>query len=99
MNTTKLRRTYTKEFKLEAVRLAEESSLPNAQVARNLGIAEASLYQWRNQYSKKREKAFQNGTSLSPEQQELKQLKLELMQVKEERDVLKKAVAYFAKNP
>ncbi|MDX2471988.1 MAG: transposase [SAR324 cluster bacterium] len=99
MNTTKQRRTYTKEFKLEAVRLAEESSLPNAQVARNLGISEASLYQWRNKYSKNKEQAFKNTRSLSPEQQELKQLKLELIQVKEERDVLKKAVAYFAKNP
>jgi len=46
MNTIKLRRSYTKEFKLGAVSLAEESSLANAQVARNLGIAEASLYQW-----------------------------------------------------
>ena len=99
MNTTKLRRSYTKEFKLEAIRLAEDSNLPNAQVARNLGITVATLYQWKNQYSKKKDQAFKNGTSLSPEQQELKQLKLELMQVKEERDVLKKAVAYFAKHP
>jgi len=99
MKIKQSRKTYTKEFKFEAVRLAEESSQSYLQVARDLGVSNGSLSKWRDMYSQKKEKAFKNEVNLSSEAQEVKRLKLELMKVKEERDVLKKAVAYFAKNP
>ncbi len=87
-------RKYTTEFKLDAVRLALSSEKSQAQVARDLGINEASLYNWISQY---RGDVLDNPHSLSPEQ-ELAALKKENAQLKQEREILKKAAAYFAKH-
>ena len=86
-------RKYTKEFKLEAVRLALSSEQSQAQVARDLGINEPSLYNWISQY---RGEVLENEHTLSPEQ-ELVALKKENAQLRQEREILKKAAAYFAK--
>ena len=87
-------RKYTTEFKLDAVRLALSSESSQAQVARDLGIKEPSLYNWISQY---RGDVLESPNTLSPEQ-ELTALKKEVVQLKQERELLKKAAAYFAKH-
>ena len=87
------RRQHTSEFKQEAVRLAERKDVPVAQVARDLGICENLLYKWMRQFGKKAD-----GSVVSPdEHEELIRLRRENRILKEERDILKKAAAYFAK--
>lgn len=85
---------YTKEFKLDAVQLALSSNDSQAQVARNLGVNEQSLYNWVSLY---RGEVLDNGAGLSSEQ-EVAALKKEVAQLKQEREILKKAAAYFATN-
>lgn len=84
---------YPAEFKESAIRLAIESKQPFAQTARELGITKSSLYNWVNKYSKPQE-VMRNEEHLYDE---LKRLKKELDRVTQERDLLKKAAAYFAK--
>lgn len=87
-------RKYTTEFKLDAVRLALSSETSQSQVARDLGINEPSLHSWISQY---RGDVLDNPNTLSPEQ-ELVALKKENAQLKQEREILKKAAAYFARH-
>jgi transposase len=90
---------YSKEFKLEAIRLLNEGNKPVAEIARELGVKRTFLYRWRDQLNKKKEKAFKGaGRPKSDEMSELSVLKQELKEVKEERDILKKAAAYFARD-
>lgn len=91
---------YSKEFKLEAIRLLNEGSKPVAEIARELGVKRTFLYRWRNQLNKGQEKAFSRnpGRPKKDEMSELSKLKQELKEVKEERDILKKAAAYFARD-
>lgn len=89
------RRIFSREYKIEAVQLVEQSDIPLAQVARNLGINPNMLYRWRNQFSESDKTAFPgNGTARD---RELAKLKRELKQLKKERDFLREAAAYFAK--
>ena len=91
------RKVFTKEFKLEAVRLLEGSGRAAAEVARELGIRRNQLYKWQAELRSKDAQAFP-GRGQHPERaDELTRLKRELERVKEERDILKKAVAFFAK--
>lgn len=94
----KERRVYTTEFKREAVRLSEQADVSVIQVAQELGVSDYSLYKWRKQARSGGELAFPgNGkVALSAEQQENQRLKRELERVTQERDVLKKAVKFFA---
>lgn len=95
------RTTYTKEFKQEAVRLLEKGDKPAIELARELGIRRNLLYKWQEQIRAKGESAFSGPgrpQSDSSKEAEIKRLKQELEQVKEERDILKKAAAYFAKD-
>ena len=96
MKKTKKRQSFTKDFKLEAVRLAENSSRPKTQIAEELGISDVTLYKWCKAYHQNQSEAFQD-TGPATDQQTLRNLQLELERVKEERDILKKAVVYFAK--
>lgn len=87
------RRRFTSEFKEEAVKMAERGDIPVAQVARDLGINENLLYKWVKQFGKK-----PDGSQVTPsEHEELVRLRRENRILKEERDILKKAAAYFAK--
>jgi transposase len=94
--TTKTRRRYTDEFKTEAVRLVRDSARPVAQVARDLGIADHLLYRWRVE---QRQADSQGHTrkSMRTEQDELVRLRRENVTLKQERDFLKRAAAFFAK--
>lgn len=85
---------YTKQFKLDAVQLAISSEQSTAAIARDLGLNPNSLYAWINQY---RSELLNTGLELSPEQ-ELKQLRKEVSELRQEKEILKKAAAYFAKH-
>lgn len=91
--------TYTKEFKVEAVKLAETSGKSKSQIAQDLGISDSSLSRWCQEYGAHGEQAFPGSGHQLPEQEEIRQLKRELEVVRMERDILKKAVAIFSRLP
>ena len=99
VNPQRKRVRFTKEFKLEAVRLLERGEKPATQLALELGVARNQIYKWQAQLQTKGEdKAFRgSGAKRLSERSEVEQLKRELKKVTEERDILKKAAAYFAK--
>ncbi len=99
MSTVTSRRQYDREFKLEAVRLVTEGGRRVSEVARDLGIHENLLYNWRRKYLGDTVHAFPGKGHLKPADEELRRLKRELTDVKEERDILKKALAIFSKHP
>ena len=91
------RRQYSEEFKKDAVGHSLTSEKAVIEVAQDLGIAHSNLRRWRAQYSKKGELAFPgNGKQrLTPQEEEIKRLKKELYDVRQEQDILKKALAIF----
>ena len=91
------RKRYSREFKLEAVRLLEQSDKPIAELARELGIRRNLLYKWRDTLSEKGEASFPGAGRKRDFEEENARLRRELELVKEERDILKKAAAYFAR--
>jgi transposase len=91
------RRRFSREFKLEAIKLASQEGVPISQVARDLGIWETVLRRWKQQYEQKGEQAFGGSGHVAPRDEELVQLKRELARVKRERDFLKSAAVFFAK--
>lgn len=93
------RRSFSREFKLEAVRLVSERGLTVTQAARDLDIHETVLRRWVRQYQDDSAHAFPGAGQMKPEQAEIAQLKKEIRKLKAERDILKKAAAYFAKDP
>ena len=94
--TTK--KTYTKEFKHEAVSLLETSDKTGVEVARELGIKRNQLYKWREELKAKGDDAFQGpGRRPADQNNQVAQLKKENAQLKEELEILKKAAAYFAR--
>jgi transposase len=93
------RRTFSAEFKREAVRLALQPGNGKSQVARELGIHVNVLGKWIGQFESGRWEAQPGKTLKSEQQQEIERLRRELQRVKTERDILKKAMAYFAKEP
>ncbi len=97
MEERRKRKTYDRQFKLEAVRLVEEGRSV-ASVARDLGINENSLHHWRKQLSNDGKDAFPGHGKLKADEEELRRLDRELEEVKTERDILKKALGYFS-NP
>jgi len=89
------RQRFTKEFKLEAVQLLKQSGRPAAEIARELGIPRNRLYKWAAQLEA--HGTFPGSGRQATAAAELTRLKRELARVTEERDILKKAAAYFAK--
>ena len=94
--STKKRKTYNREFKLEAVRLITEKGYSIAEASRNLGVEYSVLRRWKNHLANDPEHAFPGKGRLKPDDQQLRDLQRELKRTKEERDILKKALAYFA---
>ena len=94
------RQRYIKEFKLEALRLLEQSDKPAADVARELGVRRNQLYKWKQQLSNKgTDQAFQGpGRNAAKDQQtEVIRMKQRITELEEENTILKKAAVYFAK--
>jgi transposase len=91
------RKKYTKEFKLEAVRLLEAGGKSAHQIEKDLGIGNGLIYRWRSQLPEYGARAFPgNG---KPRDVELAELRKEVKNLREERDILRKAVAIFSKPP
>ena len=91
------RKSFSPEFKREAVRLLETAQKSSADLARELGVRRNQLYKWKDQLAKRGAGAFPGAGRGSGSSDELARLRKELEKVKEERDILKKAAAYFAK--
>jgi len=95
-----MRRRFTKEYKVEAVRLATVGDKSLAQVARELGLRPDVLREWKRQFSAAGSpaEAFPGNGRTAGAEEELQRLRREVEQLKQERDFLKKAAAYFAKD-
>jgi transposase len=91
------RRKFSREFKLEAVNLVRERDVTVAQAARDLDVHENVLRKWVRELGKDPKHAFPGHGQMKPEQQEIDRLRKEVAKLKAERDILKKAAAYFAK--
>ena len=81
-----VRRKYTREFKIEALRLISDEGLSFAKVARDLGVNETMLYRWRSELSEDPKEAFPGQDNLKPQDEELRRLRRELEIVKKERE-------------
>ena len=91
------RRKFTREFKLEAVRLISERGVSVAQAGRDLGVHQTVLRNWVKAFADDPQHPFPGHGQMKPEQLEIARLKREVTKLKAERDILKKAAAYFAK--
>lgn len=94
--TKKKRRDFDREFKIEAVRLVTDKGYTMAEASRNLGVDYSVLRRWKKQFEDDPQFAFPGKGMLKPQDEELRRLKRKLERVQEERDILKKALAYFA---
>ena len=96
-----LRKKYTKEFKLEAVKLVLEQGRPVTEVSRRLGVNGSLIHQWKRKFLENGELSFPgngNHMTTSEAEKEIRRLKKELAEAKQDREILKKAAAYFAKH-
>ncbi len=90
--------TYPKEFKLEALRLMEQSGRRTSEIAMELGIKRTQLYKWKEQMTKKGDIASaKKGRPRKEDESETARLKQENKRLKEENEILKKAAVFFAK--
>ena len=92
-------KSYDKEFKIEAVRLALEPGNTQAGIERDLGIGQGIISRWKRQLANEGKHAFPGKGYLKPEDENLRRLKRENERLRRERDILKKAVAIFSENP
>src|SRR5215831_11692601 len=90
------RRTYTPEFKAEAVKLVTEQGYSVAEAARSLGIHETLLRSWKKALEAQGDQAFPGHGKLPPFEEEMRRLRAENQRLRAERDVLKNATALFA---
>lgn len=95
---TRQRRRYDPEFKAEAVKLVLNGR-SISEVASDLGIHPGMLSRWKREYLEHKEHAFPGHGNLKPEDERIRQLEHQLRDVTEERDILKKALAIFSKQP
>ena len=91
------RRQFSREFKLEAVKLVKERGVSAVQAAHDLDVHENVLRKWIRELSVDPKQAFPGKGVMKPEQAEIEKLRKEVAKLKMERDILKKAAAYFAK--
>ena len=91
------RRQFSREFKVEAVKLVAERGVSISQAARDLGLGETVLRRWVREQTTDPQQAFPGNGVMKPEQAEIERLRKEVSKLKMERDILKKAAAYFAK--
>jgi transposase len=91
------RRTFTREFKIAAVKLVTENGKSVTEAAKSLGIATELLRRWKHALREDADQAFPGHGNLPPAEDELRRLKAEVARLKAERDILKKATALFAR--
>ncbi len=96
----KVRRHFDRQFKVDAVRLLNESGKPVAEVARELGVRDTILHRWKRQLTPGADgRPTASAAAKTPEQREVEALRKKLAQVEEEREILKKAMAVFSRRP
>lgn len=91
------RRSFTREFKVRAVKLVTEQSYSVAEAARHLGIRDQLIRNWKNQLEADAEAAFPGHGMRTGLEAEVHRLQVENKRLQQERDILKKAAAFFAK--
>jgi transposase len=91
------RRTFSREFKVEAVKLVKDRGVSVAQAARDLDVHENVMRKWVKEFGSDPAQAFPGQGQMKPEQQEIERLRRENNRLRAERDILKKAAAFFAK--
>ena len=91
------RRKFSREFKIEAVRLVTEGGQSIAETARELGVNASLLGRWKQQLTENVDEAFPGKGRMKPLEEEVRRLQRELKQTRQERDFLKRATAYFAR--
>jgi transposase len=98
MESEKKRKSFEQQFKIDAVNMVVNGNRSVASVARDLGIEVNLLHRWKRELTEGKLQAFPGKGRLSPQEEELRQLRRELEQAKEDRDILKKALAFFSKH-
>ena len=93
----KVQKTYTQEFKRDAVRLVQTSGKSIAQVARELGISDSSIHQWRKELAEHGAEAFPGRGHQTALEEENRRLKRELGRTRQERDILKNSIHLLAR--
>jgi len=91
------RRSFDKEFKISAVKMITEGGISLIQVSRDLGVNENSLHKWKKDYLSDQQNAFPGKGHQKPEEEELRKKDREISRLTKERDILRKALGYFAK--
>lgn len=91
------RKKYSKEFKLDAIALVVEQKYSKAEAARNLGLSPQILGRWLKEAEDDNGQAFRGNGTLTPEQTEIRRLKEQVKRLEMEREILKKATVFFAK--
>jgi transposase len=91
------RKKYTKEFKLDAISLVRDQNLNIAEASRNLGVSAQMLGRWIKEEESEDGQAFRGNGKLTPDQEEIRKLKAQVKRLEMEREVLKKATVFFAK--
>lgn len=92
------RRQFSREYKIEAVKLVKERGVSVAQAARDLAIHENMLRKWVRELGADPAQSFTGNGQMKPEQLEIERLRREVIKLKAERDILKKAAAFFARD-
>jgi len=90
------RRSYSREFKVQAVKMVTEQGLSISEVSRDLGVSATVIRNWKRKLADEGEQAFPGNGRLPADQEELRRLREENRQLRMERDILKKATAFFA---
>jgi len=98
MGPGRSRQKFTKEFKIEAVHLSRQPGMTVSRVARDLGIRMNVLYRWRQELAEAGDEAFRGHGRMRTAEEELARLRRENAELRMERDILKKAAAYFARH-
>jgi len=91
------RKKYSKEFKLDAVSLVADQGYSRAEAARSLGLNSNMLGRWVSEYRIDGGQSFRGNGKLTPEQEEIRKLRSQVKNLKMEKEILKKATVFFAK--
>ena len=94
---TRKKKSYSEQFKIDAVKLVTEQGYKIAEASRNLDIHPNVLRNWREQFKTGSDGAFPSKGHMTPEKEELHRLRKENMRLRMEHEILKKAAAFFAK--
>ncbi len=98
MVADKKRKVYERQFKIDAVNLVVNGERSVSEVARDLGIEPNMLYRWKRKFTTEASESFPGKGRLSRHEEELRRLRRELEQSKEDREILEKALAFFSKH-